>query len=211
MTQAATKLAEPEALPTPEAAADLVQHWHKRAAEIGADLQKAEAELERLETAAAQAALEGKDLPDTAEAASRVGALKRARLMVMQKLEDAEQEREAALRAVAQVAAAKLAHELAAQAEGLDDCLFELGHRVQTFNRTAKQWLQQARASGQRHRRGFEELRPSELAGAVLHLSPEVFDALGVQRPSHAQRQPLAAVAAKKYAAGPRLVEGGDQ
>jgi hypothetical protein len=188
------------------AAKALATHWRGRAAEIGASMAEAQTRLEELEGEAATAALEGQPLPEMGGLEAELRALKRARQLAMEKAEMADEEAAAARRASAAEAAAALAPRLVAEAAALDDCLAELGHRLTTLARLARQQDQLARAGGVQRRRSADAISISALAGAILHNTPELFELLQCPRPTQDSRQPLAAHMARRHGLGPQEV-----
>jgi len=200
----------PKALPNADPAAAaraLAEHWRKRAAEIGGQMAETEARLEELESEAARAALEGKPLPDMGGLEAELRALKRARQLAMEKAEAAEEEEVQAKRQAAAEAAAAMLPRLVAEAAAMDDVLAELGHRLATLSRLARQQEQLAQAGGQRRRRTPDAVSPSALAGAILHSAPELFELLQFPRPSHDSRAPLAVHLSRRHGLGPQLHE----
>lgn len=175
--------------------------WQGRVAVLGDQLAEAEAKLDAAETQAARAALEGQPLPETlGQLESEIRALKRARAMASEEVLNAEAALEAARRAEAAAAADALGPKLAAEAAGLDDCLAELAHRMNTLGRLGRQHEQLARAAGRRRRATVDGVAPSALAGAILHAAPELFQLLQIPRPPQDSRQPLAAYYTRRFA-----------
>ena len=207
MNATAQKQAPETPRPSIEAHEESLRRWTAKVAALGEDLAKTEAELEQLETQAAQAALEGKKLPDMGDVASRARAIKRARVLAQEHAEEAEEALTSARQAEAQAAAAVVAAEIAREAAGLDDVLSELGHRVATLNKLGQRHNALMAAAGGRRRRERNPIRASDLAGAILHFAPEVFDALETPRPNHNQRKPLADAMAARYGPRPHLEE----
>jgi hypothetical protein len=208
MTATAKKTEEPQATrPSVEAHAEAARRWRDKVAALGQELTQAQAELDAAEGAAARAALAGEELPDMGGLESKVRALRKARVMAQEHAEAAEEELAAAKREEAAEAAHAVAVQLVAEAEGLDDTLAELGHRVATLQRLGRRHSELASAAGIRRRREAHDLSPTALAGAVMHAAPEVFSVLNCPRPTSDQRRPLAEALAARHGLGPHLHE----
>lgn len=169
-----------------------VRYWESRKADLGAQIAKAQAALEAIETEAAEAALEGKALPDVAQVEAELRALKRARALAHEHVLQCEAETRAAEQAEAREAAAKLAKERVAAAEEVDRLFKEVGKAINTYTAISARWADTARRGGIRLRRSSEELRGSRLAGVLLHHVPLLFEGLGIERPPHGLRGSLA-------------------
>jgi ribosomal protein L9 len=169
------------------------RYWESRKADLGAQIAKAQAALEVLETEAAEAALEGTPLPDVAQAEAELRALKRARALAHEHVLQCEAETRAAEQAEAREAAKKLAQERLAAAEEVDKIFRQAGQAIHTYTAISARWADATRRGGVRLRRSSEELRGSRLAGVLLHHVPLLFEGLGIERPPHGLRGSLAA------------------
>lgn len=169
------------------------RYWESRKADLGAQIAKAQSALEAIETDAANAALEGKPLPDVSQAEAKLRALKRARALAHEHVLQCEAETRAAEQAEAREAAKKLAQERMAAAEAVDKLFKEAATAINTYTAISTRWADATRRGGVRLRRSSEELRGSRLAGVLLHHVPLLFEGLGIERPPHGLRGPLAA------------------
>lgn len=200
MTATAEKLAPEATRPSIAAHEENLRRWQSKIASLGEELAKAEQELEKLETAAAKAALEGTELPDMGPAASKARALKRARAMASEEAQQAEQELKEARQAEAEAARVIVAKKIVQEARGLDDALAEVGARLEHLARLVSKEYELSRASGATRRRRMADLSPTALAGACMHHAPELLASLNSPRPPADLRQPLAATLAARYA-----------
>ena len=207
MTATAKKTEEP-LQPSVSAHAEAARRWKAKVASLGEDLARAQAELDAVEAAAAKAALAGEPLPDMAGLESKVRAITKARQMAQEHVDEAEEQLAEAKRQEAKEAAEVLAGQLVKEAEAVDDTLAELGHRLTALKKLGRRHGELASAAGIRRRRGADEgIRPSALAGAMLHIAPELFEVLGCARPALDQRQPLATALARLHGLAPHLHE----
>ena len=210
MTQAAEKTAEPQAEPTRasvEAHEIAVERWRAKVADLGRQMDAAQASLDALEVEAARAAVDGRAMPEMGQHEAELRALKRARQLAQERVDAAEEDLAAARREQAAEGAARLAVELVKEAAAMDDTLSELGHRITVLARLARQHGQMADQAGQRRRRTGFDISPTALAGAILHAAPELFEVLGTSRPNHGHRMPLATALARRHGVGPQLEE----
>ena len=169
------------------------RYWESRKADLGAQIAKAQAALEAIETDAAEAALEGKPLPDVAQVEAELRALKRARALAHEHVQQCEAETRAAEQSEAREAAKRLAQERVAAAEEVDKIFRQAGQAIHAYTAISARWADATRRGGVRLRRSSEELRGSRLAGVLLHHVPLLFEGLGIERPPHGLRGSLAA------------------
>lgn len=169
------------------------RYWQGRATDLAEQIAKAQAKLEAIETDAAEAALEGRELPSVVEAEAELRALKRARVLAQEHITQCEAEARAAEQAEALEAAKKLAQERIAAAEAVDELFVKLAAAINTYSAISTRWADATRRGGIRLRRSAEELRGARLAGTLLYHLPFVFEGLGAPRPPHNTREPLAA------------------
>jgi hypothetical protein len=169
-----------------------VRYWESRKVDLGAQIAKVQAQLEAIEDEAAQAALDGQELPDVSKVEAELRALKRARALAHEHVLQCEAATRAAEQAEAREAAAQLAQERIAAAEQVDKLFKEVGQAIATYAALSARWADTARRGGIQLRRSSEELRGARLAGVLLHHLPLLFEGLGIERPPRGIRGPLA-------------------
>jgi hypothetical protein len=169
-----------------------VRYWESRKVDLGAQIAKVQAQLEAIEDEAAQAALDGQELPDVSKVEAELRALKRARALAHEHVLQCEAATRAAEQAEAREAAAQLAQERIAAAEAVDDLFRQLAAALNAYAALSTRWADTARRGGIQLRRSSEELRGARLAGVLLHHLPLLFEGLGIERPPRGIRGPLA-------------------